>query len=140
MSALPALRLYHGQDWTTDRVAVAAVLDTLDRLSELTSPLFEGEDTHAGTLRSVRELCEDFAVELDVLLAELSPMLYGVPAAMWAGHEAHIAIRGLDRAAMLGIEEVEGMHISMLPPLCALTYPLSRQVDRLKRLVKTLDQ
>lgn len=77
---IKAQNLYQGSDWQTYRYAVAQVFDTLDQIREVAAAFLSGmndDETPPQEQLSTMlgDLCNDLVSEVDLALADLSPVI-----------------------------------------------------------------
>jgi hypothetical protein len=80
----------------------------------------------------ILELCDDLAGELDIVAADLHPLIQGSPAPLWAICEMRLHLRDLRSSA---IKETSVAGPSHSPPETVLT-----AIVRIKALLKQVDQ
>ncbi len=76
-NALRQFELYQGRDWTSFRLSVAQVFETLDQMQDFCPPMSSpGEEDMGECLTALRELNDGLSGEIDSMLADILPQVY----------------------------------------------------------------
>jgi hypothetical protein len=141
--------IYQGGEWMTYRWSVAQAFDTLDRLRELChisaahvvpnlhgATLFQTDDLAdermADLFAGVIDLCDDFAGELDTLLADLIPSRPNDAVHRWTGFEMRLHLSAIRQQALTEHHASE--------PSGAVLDTIAARVARMRDLLKQIDQ
>lgn len=146
MKSSVATASFHGNDWATDRPALAQALATLDDLHALTLGFApDASAQHAleesDMLRMMADLAQSALNELDLASAEMMPSMLNAPFSGWqAGWSAFEARQLLNDLLMLCVEARDALKRGTQNELSnALTFELGYLTGRVKELVKAVD-
>lgn len=103
------MMLYQGEDWFTQRLPVAKVFDTLDRMQDLCAQADEEETAETALQReilaSLAFLSDDLASDLSVAEADLLPSYQNNLAQRWALFEMRAHLARIRQVTMLADDE-----------------------------------